>query len=109
MIHAPFQCPLCAATSYSPTDKKEGYCGRCKAFTAEPILTGYTVYENPIDWPGGYVVRRWRTFSGLPNPVLDREAVRCRTLEQARASLPQGLYCLGRQPGDDKAILEVWI
>ncbi|MCZ7478834.1 hypothetical protein [Micromonospora sp. WMMC273] len=32
----PFVCPRCAARSWHPVDKQEGYCGRCKAFTAPP-------------------------------------------------------------------------
>jgi hypothetical protein len=29
-----FVCPRCGSRSFSPTDAKEGYCGKCHAFTA---------------------------------------------------------------------------
>ena len=28
-----FTCPACGLTSHNPNDAKEGYCGRCHAFT----------------------------------------------------------------------------
>jgi hypothetical protein len=31
------------------------------------------------------------------------------TLEEARKDIPQGLYCLGRDPNDDPVIVESWI
>lgn len=37
----PFTCPVCGMTSHNPTDKQEGYCGRCHAFTGtEPMRYG---------------------------------------------------------------------
>lgn len=32
-----FTCPACGAVSHHPTDKAEGYCGRCHEHTAPPI------------------------------------------------------------------------
>lgn len=29
-------CPACGARSYHPTDRQEGYCARCNAFTSPP-------------------------------------------------------------------------
>lgn len=37
----PFTCPVCGMTSHNATDKQEGYCGRCHAFTGtEPMRYG---------------------------------------------------------------------
>lgn len=32
-----FTCPVCGASSSHPDDLKNGYCGRCHEFTAEPV------------------------------------------------------------------------
>lgn len=68
----------------------------------------FTVYGNPRDYPGAFVVRRWTIGRHGRAADVQPHAVE-RTLEAARASLPDGLYCLGREPGDDPAIVEVWI
>jgi hypothetical protein len=64
-----------------------------------------TVYNHPPDFPSHVVTRVWyRPHFPLPCAcVVD-------TAEQARAMLEdEGLYCLGREQGDDLAILESWI
>jgi hypothetical protein len=68
----------------------------------------YTIYERPLDYPSGYVVRMWTVGpGGTIEP--SRFADYAPTLDQARACLPDGLYRLEREPGDDPAILETWI
>lgn len=69
-------------------------------------LIQYVIYQRPKDHPEGYVVRRWRI--GEQGLEAESFAWRVDTLEQARAVVPAGLYCLGRMPGDDPVILEVW-
>lgn len=68
----------------------------------------FTVYENPRDYPGQFVVRRWREMAGAfkADPVLLYVGP---SLDDARAALPAGLHCVGRKPGDDMAILESWM
>lgn len=73
----------------------------------EVVLTQYVVYENPRDAPGMFVVREWHIARGHPEPVAGEGWV-VRTVEDARALIPPGLVCLGRQPDDDVAIVEVW-
>lgn len=36
----PFTCPQCGARSWHPEDLRQGYCGRCRTFTAAPTTTG---------------------------------------------------------------------
>src|SRR5205807_7468130 len=36
MAEESITCPLCGMTSHNPNDVKNGYCGNCHAFTAEP-------------------------------------------------------------------------
>lgn len=33
-----FTCPCCGAVSYHPDDVRHGWCGRCHAFTGDPLL-----------------------------------------------------------------------
>lgn len=65
----------------------------------------YTIYDHPRDFPDHVVIRMW-FGSNFPHPyvcILD-------TIEEARAMLEEdGLYCLGRDPSDDPAIVETWI
>ena len=67
----------------------------------------WTVYERPLDYPDGYVARRWVIGSGGAVPTNDMFVAD--TLDELRALLPPGLFCLLRQPGDDPKIVEVWI
>ena len=70
-------------------------------------LTLYTIYHNPSDYPGKYVMR--------PSTIGERglltlgDAVVSDTLEEARATVPPFLFNLGRMRGDDPVIAEVWV
>lgn len=78
--------------------------------TAEPevVLTQYTIYERPKDYPDGFVVREWHIVRGRDTPVAGAVVATVDTLGDARAAVPDGLYRIGRQPGDDPVIVEVW-
>ena len=72
------------------------------------VLTMYLVYEHPLDYPEGYVVRAWHIVRGHTEPVPDPQSWKAPTLALARAAIPEGLFNIGRRPGDDNHILEVW-
>lgn len=70
-------------------------------------LSIWTVYRNPSDMPGWYVVRRH---------VVDGQGARAtsefasaRTLEEVRTMLPLGLTRLPREPTDEPHIVECWL
>lgn len=78
---------------------------------SDDVLRTYTIYFNPRDFPGRYVVREFFVasatgFSPIPNPtplaVVD-------TLEQARAALPPGLANINRYIEDEPQIVETWL
>jgi len=80
--------------------------------TPEPpgpeVVDMWTVYENPADYPGEFVARRWVVFRGRYGPTTD--VVRGATLEQ----LQDKLNCLGRtwlprMRDDDPQVLGVWL
>lgn len=67
------------------------------------MLELWTIYDSPIDLPGGFVARKW---------VLDKptsEFLQDKTLDGLRAKLPHGLHCMPRSPGDEPQIVETWI
>lgn len=71
-------------------------------------LSIFTVYENPSDYPGKFVVRRWLIVGG--RPLADREPFAVAdTLETARSSVPVGRAMLTRHRDDDPVIVEVWL
>jgi hypothetical protein len=69
-------------------------------------LVIWTIYERPLDFPNGYVLRPW--FNVGPGPV-GGGASFFDDLEAARAAVPAGLFRLPRQDDDDPAVLESWL
>jgi len=73
------------------------------------LLKLYTVYQDPLDYPGKFVVRMWAVIAGFPDPVpADTQSV-ADSLEQARAYIPADMTRIDRAPGDDLAIVESWV
>jgi len=70
---------------------------KCKKF---PV---FTVYYNPTDFPGKYVVR---LFDG-PQPT--RLMAIADTLEAIRKTIPPLFHCIPRDTKDDKIIVETWL
>ena len=66
----------------------------------------WTVYDHPVDHPEHFVVRR---FVVTPDGALPAESVLADTIEQARGSLPPGLYRLPRQGDDHPSVVETWV
>jgi hypothetical protein len=68
-------------------------------------LIQFTIYERPRDYPEGYVVRCWEITAG---EMIPGEAWGAPTLEAARELVPEGLFCIPRDPDDDAVIVETW-
>lgn len=74
------------------------------------VMTTYTVYRSPADYPGRWVVRGHDILTGVDEPVPHVEPlVVCDSLEDARASMPPGLLVCPRDRHDDPCIVETWI
>lgn len=68
-----------------------------------------TVYFNPSDFPGLYVVRKFRV-EGLDKVFVDAEPLgTAETLQEVRKLIPPTFFKIGRNPNDDPVIVEVWI
>jgi hypothetical protein len=68
----------------------------------------FTVYWNPSDYPGCYVVREWVTVDGKPMPAVVPHAVTS-DLDSARQTIPAWAVRLARGVDDDPVIVETWI
>ena len=81
--------------------------------TEEPfLLSMWTVYDHPRDWPQWFVARRWEIRAGEVAPVRTDDMVFGRTLEIVRMHIDRitpGLFRLPRQPGDDPVVVETWV
>lgn len=70
----------------------------------------FTIYDDPTDHPGKFVVRRWWLDFPGGEPFKDTEPTAVvPTLEEARAAVPEGMYRLSRLPNDEPQIVETWI
>ena len=67
----------------------------------------WTIYVNPADYPGKYVVRRFGIFPDGPVPDPEPWAIR-ETLEGARRRIPSYCVCSGRLEEDEPHIVETW-
>lgn len=70
----------------------------------DDILAIYTVYRNPRDFPGKWVLRIHRVPGGP-----DRECWVRDSLDEVRALIPLDLVLLPRNPADDPVIHETWM
>jgi hypothetical protein len=70
-------------------------------------LAMYTIYRNPRDYPGRFVVRR-----SLVGTEICKDAeplIVCDSLEEARDAIPGELVCITRSIEDDPVIVETWL
>lgn len=70
-------------------------------------LHQYAIYEKPRDYPTKFVVRLWIIGSGTvqAGPLI----CTANTLEEARASLPDGVACVQHGDPFEQQIVEVWM
>jgi hypothetical protein len=92
------------------------YCGRtpstppCKFPQRHAVgLTMWTIYKNPRDYPGRWVLRAWDMVGDHPDPIPRARQSLFDSLAAARAEVPPGLTCLPRQDDDDPAVFETWL
>ncbi len=70
-------------------------------------LVIWTVYENPLDYPGKWALRAHYVERGGVRAASEC-AVRD-SLEEIRKCVPAGLTQMQRHRDDDPAIYEVWL
>src|SRR5262245_30962933 len=90
--------PAACAVSISPASPR-------RAMPRE-VLSIWTIYEHPLDYPHDYVARRFEVRDH--GVMMTRDMFVAETLEELRALLPPGLFRLPRTDGEPKAIVESW-
>lgn len=71
-------------------------------------LSIWTIYDNPSDFPGKFVARRFVVY-GATGPLATPEVFEADSLDEIRAMIPQGLFRMEPWQGDDIKIVETWI
>lgn len=69
----------------------------------------WVIYQNPSDYAGLFVARRWEVGPSHITPATSPPACVASSLEGVRAQLPPGLVQFSRHPTDDPCIVEVWV
>lgn len=74
-------------------------------------LYAFTIYRDPKDYPGRFVVRRFKVTRTGSEPVPDPQPFAVvRSLQEARrVIMPLQLIRLDRSPDDEPHIVETWI
>lgn len=77
------------------------------------LLTSMTIYQNPSDMPGCYVMRGWVAMDDgevASSPEATIGPIEPVVLAYMRRTLAeQGRVNIGRRPDDDPVIVETWI
>lgn len=81
-----------------------------KAAHDRGVLTMWTVYDRPKDFPTGYIARCFETGGGSPEPVVT-DYVITGNLDLIRQSMERcGLYCMPRNNDvDHPNVVETWL
>lgn len=76
-----------------------------------PSISIYTVYKNPIDYPGKYVVREFKIVQGTAGPLASREPlIVADSYEDIKKRMQRmQLVCVARHPEDEPQIMESWM
>lgn len=68
------------------------------------VLSLYTVYASPRDYPGRYVIRRFSLDRPTDEVHLFDDLVQARNW-----CIHRGLFNLGRDEADNPCIVETWV
>ena len=69
----------------------------------------WTIYDGPSDFPGRFVVRRFRVTGGAGSEPEARPWSVKDSLLKARGTIPGGLYLVPRARHDEPQIVESWL
>ncbi len=72
------------------------------------VLSIWTIYDKPDDYPHSFVARRFEVRRGVLLPIRTADAIISADLEAVRSQLPKGLSLIPREAGDEPQIVESW-
>jgi hypothetical protein len=67
----------------------------------------FAIYEHPLDYPIGYIVREW--YGDAEGKSEPGSAWAAATIEDARSLLPEGSVRIAGRDPKDPVIAEVWM
>lgn len=107
-------CNLCNMTSLNPDDVRNRYCGHCHAGHHDmQSIIYYVVYDHPRDFPDKWVIRRhahvFHPSFDKPRLMIEAFGFSADTREAIEQMVPAHATHIGRMPGDDPKIADVWI
>jgi hypothetical protein len=74
------------------------------------VLSTWTIYDHPLDYPAGFVARRFESGKGNPEPVPTPDAITATKLKPLRDCFHRaGLVALARFDADHPSVVEVWL
>jgi hypothetical protein len=69
------------------------------------MMSIWTIYDHPSDYPDGFIARRHEVARGPTDDM-----VKADSLEALRQHfVNEGLVCIARDPNDDARIVESWV
>ena len=73
------------------------------------MLSMWTIYDRPRDYPDGFIARCFVSGQGALHPMATHDVL-TGELETIRESMMLcGLTCLTRDPSDHPSVLETWL
>lgn len=77
---------------------------------ADGILSMWTIYDHPSDFPNSYVARRFEVGGGAdPAPRATGDILEGELAALRKSFHMAGLVCLTRSDADDANIVETWL
>jgi hypothetical protein len=76
---------------------------------AKSYMSIWAVFERPLDYPEGYVIRQSVVMANPVRIVISPFSVKTDALREARQKLPRGLRRLPRQPFDPPFVIESYL
>lgn len=74
------------------------------------VLDVWTVYDRPLDFPNGFIARKFQILRSRPEPVPTEDTMRASSIEPLREQLRgMGLTRLSPNAGDEPQIVELWV
>ena len=78
--------------------------------TDPAVLSTWTIFAGPADYPGHFVVRQFDIVQGESSPVAHEECTVHFTIESARNAIPASAdTCFPSSAHDDPTIMETWM
>lgn len=77
---------------------------------ARDMLSGWTIYDHPTDYPNNFVARFWVVKRGEPEPLPTDRHIVSPTLEHLQTIFrTAGLVPIRRFDDDVPKVVEVWL